>query len=152
MRIKRPHAGGCPTKLIITSATATVMCIAACQSRTTPTAPTAPNPTPQASQIADGPMKISNDLLDRHFAFEKEHRQLAEAWVAQKQGQVNIMNLVLELEPKVAPLRAKHNLTQQDQQHVEAMLGMIEGDPGDDESDGWRRAAGHAREEGERPA
>ena len=74
---------------------------------------------------ADASPKITPDLLDRYFGFEKEHRKVAEAWMAQKQGQVTIMNMALELEPKVRDLRQKWKLTDADQGAVEGMLGLI---------------------------
>jgi hypothetical protein len=74
---------------------------------------------------ADTPVKITPELLDQYFSFEKEHRQLVEAWLVKKQGQASVMSLGLELEPKVEELRHKWKLTNADQSAVDGMLGSI---------------------------
>jgi hypothetical protein len=105
------------------------LALAACQTNDnrapSPAAPaSAPTPKPAARPAP----QVTGDLIDRYLKFDKERREVTEAWLADNKGAVNIMNLAFQLEPKLQPLRDKWKITADELHTVDGLFGIIAAD------------------------
>jgi hypothetical protein len=107
-----------------------LLALAACQNSDRAPAPAAPAAPPPSSAPAQKPAaspapRVTGDLIDRYLKFDKERRDVTEAWLVETKGAVTPMSVALQVDPKLRPLRDKWKISADELHAVDGLFAAI---------------------------